>query len=757
MHHNPDIDQVLLDAIEIAKKKHHEYLLVEHVLLGMIRLPSFKNTMEQFGTNVDMLDTEVEAYIDSLAGLVKPDNPAPKRTQAVERIFNRGFTSVLLTGRDQLTVADLYLAIMSETNSHAHYFLMKYGVTQSSFYEFCDANHRNSSKRKPTKNDADQILEEYCINMTQLAKEGKYEPLIGRDDELEDMTHILAKKFKSNVLMVGDAGVGKTAIVEGLAQQLVEGDVPDFLLNYELWSVEIGSLLAGSKYRGDFEDKLKKIISALSTKKNCILFIDEAHVMRGAGSNNGSGLDFANMIKPAITSGDLKLIANTTWEEYYESFEKDHALMRRFYRVVIDEPDHETTKKILKGLSPRLEAFHSVKIADEAIAEAVKMSARYMFEKKNPDKSIDLLDAACAKQRANNNKNAVIDSDLIHEQVAKIAKVPLDRLKNERSTQLALLDSTIKEKLFGQDEAVQSVLDNLYVSFSGLGAHGKPTGSFLFIGPSGVGKTELCKLLATSLDMPLLRYDMSAYQEKHTISSLIGSPPGYVGFGEGNVGGGRLISDLSKNPYSILLFDEIDKAHPDLSSLFLQLLDEGEITGSNGKTVSAQNCIVVMTSNFGAQAAEQNQIGFSKSFLKEGEELKAVKEFFKPEVRNRIDLIVQFKRLDPIAVKSVVLKFVNEVVDTLKARGIKLHLGEDVIDLIAETGMDPKLGARPVGRKVSELIRKPLAKKILFEDLNNCKITASLDSSKTIVFSTDVVKAVVDEPRYIELDQFKPR
>jgi ATP-dependent Clp protease ATP-binding subunit ClpA len=562
---------------------------------------------------------------------------------------------------------------------------------------------------------------------------------------------VLAKRFKSNVLLIGDPGVGKTAIIEGLAQMLVDKAVPDFLLGYELYSLEIASLLAGSKYRGDFEEKVKAVIDALTTKKNAILFIDEAHAMRNAGGTSNGSVDFANMIKPSITNGTLKVIASTTWEEYYESFEKDRALMRRFYRVSIDEPTTESTIRILKGLSLRLNDFHTVEITDDAINAAVEGANRYIHDRKNPDKSIDLLDAACAKQRVAENKGAVITKELIYEQIEKFTGVPADKLNDNTNDRIINLDSNIKEKLYGQEETVNKVLDRIYVSFAGIGNDTKPLASFLFLGPTGTGKTELAKLLSKNLDMKLLKYDMSEYGEKFAVSGLIGAPPGYVGFGEGNLGGGRLINDLSKNSHSILLFDEVEKAHPDIFNIFLQMLDEGRVTGSNGKEVNCKNCIIIMTSNLGSSDGEKNVIGFG-SQEKTGEDDKALKEFFKPEFRNRIDLITKFGKLDTLAIKKIVIKFTDELKKSLKdTHDITFNLSEPVVDYLAEKGYDNKMGARPLSRKIDELIRVPLSKKILFERLKNSTITANLNGDEIRFDVAQKINVEVDDNGFINV------
>lgn len=756
MQNNPEIEQIVDSAVKLARDWHHEYVLTEHVLLSLIRHDPFKKLLEKFGVDVARLDQELQSYLDSLTAMVTTKDIQPKKTNALERVFNRALTQVLFTGRRTISTLDLYLAMMSENNSHAHYFLLKYGVKKAEFAEFYQANYKQSDV-KLTDQQATEILTEHCKNLTELAQQDRLEPMIGRSEELDQMITVLARKFKANVLMVGDPGVGKTAIVEGLAQEISAGRVPEFLKGHELWSLEVGSLLAGSKYRGEFEEKFKQVIQALETKKNCILFIDEAHTMKGAGASSQSSLDMANMLKPSITKGSLKVVASTTWEEYYESFEKDRALMRRFHRVGIDEPNEETTEQILIGLSPRLELFHNVLIDTEAITAAVHLSGRYVHDRKNPDKSIDLLDGACAKERVKDAGNVTVTKAMIMEQLSRVTDVPMDRLENERSTKIVELESNIKQKLYGQDEAVDRVLERVYINFSGIGNAKRPIASFLFLGPTGTGKTELAKLLGEHLDMKLLKYDMSEYQEKHTVSALIGAPPGYVGFEDGNLGGGKLISDVSKHPFSILLFDEIEKAHPDVVNIMLQMLDEARITSSNGKTVDLKNCIIIMTSNLGARDNENNNIGFGQSLEKTGSEDRAMKDFFKPELRNRIDCVCKFTKLDTLAVKKVVVKFVDELKDSLLNKNIRLNLSEAVIDMLADKGYDNKMGARPLGRKIDELIRVPLSKRILFDRLENCNISAVIvDDTVNFIIEPPLLAPVVNEDGYIVLDQTDP-
>ena len=752
MTHSPEIDSIIENAIHCSKERKHQYVTVEHLLFSLITHSSFKKCLVNFGADVDALAQEISAYLDSLHAIVsKEDEIVPRKTNSLERVMNRSVTQVLFAGRRQVTTIDLYLSIASEGNSHAHYFLLKYGINKNEFVAFWQKNYKHDATDNLTDDQADEILEEYTINLTQLATQGKLEPLIGRSKELDDIINVLAKRFKSNVLMVGDPGVGKTAIAEGLAQMMINKEVPEFLQDHQLYSLEIGSLLAGSKYRGDFEEKVKKVLDALNKKKKTILFIDEAHTMQGAGGANNGSVDFSNMIKPAITKGTLKVIASTTWEEYYESFEKDRALMRRFYRVSIDEPNHDTTIRILNGLSGRLNDFHEVEITDEAIKAAVESADRYIHDRKNPDKSIDLLDAACAKQRVAENKGAIITKELVFDQVERFTGVPADKMKGDNFDLIQNLESNIKDKLYGQDETVQQVLERVYVNFAGIGNDNKPTGSFLFLGPTGTGKTELAKLLSKNLDMPLLKYDMSEYSEKHSVSSLIGPPPGYVGFGDSQVSGGRLINDLSKNPHSIMLFDEVEKAHPDIFNIFLQMLDEGHITGSNGKQVNCKNSIIIMTSNLGSSDSERNNIGFG-SQEKTGEDDKALKEFFKPEFRNRVDLICKFNKLDTLAIKKIVIKFTDDLKKSLVDKhDIVLNLSEPVVEYLAEQGYDKKMGARPLARKIDELIRVPLSKKVLFERIKSATINAVINDGAIDFAVTHKLTAKVNENGIIEV------
>jgi len=733
MQTSPEIENIIEQSIALAKERNHQYVTVEHLCLALVSFSPFKKSLTSFGVETDAMIGEMTHYLNALHSIeAKEPNTQPKKTNTLERVMNRSVTQVLFTGRKQVLTIDLYLSICAEGNSHAHYYLLKYGVNKMEFVQHWQKTYKGGDyATNLTDTQADEILQEYTTNLTVLARQDKIEPVIGRIQEIDDIINVLAKRFKSNVLMVGDPGVGKTAIAEGIALAIVKDEVPDFLKGYELYSLEVGSLLAGSRYRGDFEEKVKHVLEALRTKKNAILFIDEAHTMKGAGNAGNSGaVDFANMLKPAITKGDLKVIASTTWEEFYESFEKDRALMRRFFKISIDEPSPETTVRILSGISSRLNDFHGVAITEEAIKAAVDGASRYIHDKKNPDKSIDLLDAACAKQKVLGNKDAVIDKKLIYDQIEKYTGVPADKLAGDNLNKISNLDVNIKSKLYGQDETVEKVLERVYVSFAGIGNETKPTASFLFLGPTGTGKTELVKLLSKNLDMPLLKYDMSEYSEKHSVSSLIGPPPGYVGFGDSQVQGGRLVSDLSKNPHAVMLFDEVEKAHPDIFNIFLQMLDEGRITGSNGKEVSCKNCIIILTSNLGSADSERNNIGFG-AMEKTGEDDKALKDFFKPEFRNRLDMICKFKKLDTLSIKKIVIKFAEDIKKALLDKhNITLNLSEPVIEYLAAKGYDSKMGARPLARKIDELIRVPISKKILFERIKDSNIISILENDE---------------------------
>jgi len=713
---NVEIDHIVSEATDLAKSLEHEYVTLEHVFLSMVRYEPFRNLLQEYGSDVDSLDAELQVYIESQTYLVTP-NSEPKKTHALERVFNRAFTQVLFSARTQVQIMDLFLSIHAENSSYAHYFMAKYNLDRAKIVEIYNKNYnKEAGKSVANISQADKILDHYCTNLNALAIAGKIDPVIGRDIETNEIVEILARRNKSNVLMVGDPGVGKTAIAEGLALSIINKNVPEYLLDFSVYNLDIGSLLAGSKYRGDFEEKIHDIINALNVKGKSILFIDEAHQMRGAGAGSQSSVDFSNMIKPALSKSNFKVIASTTWEEYTQSFEKDRALMRRFQRVTIDEPSANIAKDILRGLKITFEKFHGGIITDDAIDAAVELSVRYQTDKKLPDKAIDLIDSSCAKLKIKNPNWIVSRTDILST-LSKMTKIPLDQLDNADKNHTNDLEKNIKDKLYGQDKAVDTVLEKIYVSRAGLKPINKPIGNFLFLGPTGTGKTELAKLLSENLSMKLLRFDMSEYQERHAVAKLIGAPPGYVGYDDGNLGGGLLISEIEKNPNCIILMDEIEKAHPDVSNVLLQMMDEGMVSGSNGKKANCRNAIIILTSNLGAADNEKNTIGFTQNLQKTDEDEKAIKDFFAPEFRNRLDGVIKFNKLDNLSMRKVVSKFISEVNELLSEKQIRIRLTEKAVDELIKQGFDPKMGARPLQRKINDLIKVPLSKKILFENI----------------------------------------
>ena len=733
---NPEIDHVVAEATELAVNLSHEYVTLEHVFLSMIRYEPFKELLVEYGADVEGLAADVDSYLLAQVELVSTDGN-PKKTHALERVFNRSLTQVLFSGRTHMQLIDLFLSIHAETNSYAHYFMVKYGLDRSKLIELYNRFYKTDTSKTITDTSrADKILEHYCDNLNKQATNGKIDPVIGREHETNEIVEVLARRNKSNVLLIGDPGVGKTAIAEGLALAITTKTVPEYLHDYIVYNLDIGSLLAGSKYRGDFEEKIQEIITALTVKGKAILFIDEAHQMRGAGTGSQSGPDFGNMIKPALAKGKIKVIASTTWEEYTQSFEKDRALMRRFQRITVDEPSPQVAKEILQGLRTNFEKFHGGDITEGAIEAAVDLSVRYQTDKKLPDKAIDLIDTCCARLKLKSKDWLVTRTDVV-DAISKVTKIPVEQIGNVDGTKgIENLEINIKGRLYGQDPAVESVLEKIYVSRAGLKAINKPIGNFLFLGPTGTGKTELAKLLSENLGMKLLRYDMSEYQERHTVAKLIGAPPGYVGYDDGNLGGGLLISDIEKNPNAIILMDEIEKAHSDVSNILLQMMDEGSVTSSNGKKADCRNTIIILTSNLGAADNEKNTIGFTKDFQKTDEDDKAVKDFFKPEFRNRLDAIVKFSKLDKLSMRKIVGKFVAEVNELLADKQLRLRLTEKAVDELVTTGFDPKMGARPLQRKINDLIKVPLSKQILFDKIAANTIIVADYLDKKFVFTT---------------------
>ena len=732
---NTDLEKLIESANKVASARSSRYVTTEHLLYAILLEEDFKEVLTEFSIQVEELIEEIQDYIDNKIPKETAFTGSPTRTHALERVFNRSYTQVMFSGRDKLLVFDIFISMMSETNTHSAYFLTKYGIKKEDFAKFITQKFSKDLKSKEAEKYYDSVLQQYCTDYTLLAKNKEIDPAIGRDRIIDDMCQTLARRNKSNVLMVGDPGVGKTAIAEGLAIKIFNKDVPKYLIDHTVYNLDIGVLLAGTQYRGQFEERIKDVMESLVAKGKCVLFIDEAHTMRGAGSGSNGGTDFANMLKPYLGRGKLKVIASTTWEEYSDSFEKDRALMRRFYRITVDEPSAKVAKQILNGSAKYYEEFHSAKIQPDAIDASVDLSIRHMTDKRLPDKAFDLIDSACARQRQQEIENPVITKELIQYECSKITGIPLDQLSEtiDAGVNLVDIEQRIKESVYGQDQVIDKVMEKVYVSKAGLSMPNRPTGVFLFLGPTGTGKTEVAKQLSENLTMKLLRYDMSEYQEKHSVARFIGAPPGYVGYEDSNLSGGLLIRDIERNPNCIILFDEIEKAHPDVTNVLLQLMDEGYVTGSNGKRADARNAIILMTSNLGAEASEKNNIGFGDQ-NKKGEEEKAMKEFFRPEFRNRIDGICKFSKLDDLTKRKIVAKFVNELHEQLEVKDIRLRVDETAIDFLMSKGFDDNMGARPVARTIDQYLRVPISREIMVDSsLKQCKLKVRADNNALVI------------------------
>ena len=710
-----NLQAVFERAIDTAKKLHHEYLTIEHLLLAMLMEESFKNSVQGFGSDVEALRKNLADYLQNKCGEITITDVVvkPKKTQSVERVLNRAFTQVLFNGRQRIEPADVFLAMMGEKRSWALYYIQQADIDKDKFADYIN-NVVDGNDEGPADSGNDRALSAFTTNLNDMVSKNKVDPVIGRVDELENIALALGRRNKNNVILVGDPGVGKTAIAEGLAYNIVKGAIPDFLKEYKVYSLDISAMLAGSKYRGDFEERFKQVLKALQKKGKTVLFIDEAHMISGAGSASNSANDLANMMKPALSKGNIKVVASTTWEEYRKHFEKDRALMRRFQRITVDEPTQEMTVSILQGVKKYYEGFHNVKIRNDAIQAAVKLSVKYQTDKKLPDKAIDLIDLACSRFNLKLSEDRIIGETEIQYELAKLVQMPEEKIMETESHNLSTLQDNIKADVYGQDLAVTEIVDKIIVAQAGLKSENKPVGSFVFMGPTGTGKTETAKSLAKHLGVKLLRFDMSEYQEKHSISKLIGSPPGYVGFEED---AGQLITQIQEAPNAVLLLDEVEKAHPDVMTVLLQLMDNGFITGSNGKKADCRNIVLILTTNAGAQSAEKNAIGFG---AQEKDYSDAdLKKFLTPEFRNRLDGIVTFNKLGKETMVKIVNKFIDELKDQVKDKGIKIKVHKDAVNWLIDKGFDAKMGARPLARVIDKEIKRDLAKMMLFGELKN--------------------------------------
>ena len=716
-----ELQAVFDKAMNDSKKLSHEYVTLEHLLYAMLCEETFSTVVNGYGADVEYMKKELENFLKTKLEDIKTnqDKYKPKKTQSVERVLNRAFTQVLFNGRNNIEIHDVFLSMLSEKKSWAFFITQKVGIQKEKFVDYMSSEVHEIFEEDDQVNMgvANRALRDFTTDLNHEVKLNKIDPVIGREDEIEQVALALGRRTKSNVLMVGDPGVGKTAIAEGLAFKIVNGDVPEFLKEYNVFTLDIGSMLAGSKYRGDFEERFKLVLQALQKKGKTIMFIDEAHMISGAGAGGqNSSNDLANMLKPALAKGNIKVIASTTWEEYRKYFEKDRALMRRFQRVGIDEPSEENTIKILQGVRKYYEDYHNTLITDEAIQAAVKLSIKYQTDKKLPDKAIDLIDVACARFKVKDiDKDKIVDVENIQFELAKMVKLPEEQVKERESENLAHLEENLKNTVFGQDKAVEDIVDKILVAQAGLKNENKPVGSFVFMGPTGVGKTELAKQLSSQMGVKLVRFDMSEYQEKHSVSKLIGSPPGYVGFEEN---AGQLITKLQENPNCVLLLDEIEKAHPDVSSILLQIMDNGKITGSNGKEADARNCILILTTNLGAQEAEKNAIGFGEDMEKDYED-GDLKKFFAPEFRNRLDGVITFGKLDKNTMMKIVGKFLLDLKKQVNEKDIAITLTDEALDYLVDKGFDRKMGARPLQRVIDNEIKRPLSREILFGKLKS--------------------------------------
>jgi ATP-dependent Clp protease ATP-binding subunit ClpA len=760
----------LNQAVHFAAQKHHEYVTVEHVLLALLNDDDVRRIVTACGGTPEGVEKDLFAFFDKLVVVPESDEDYEIRTTiGFQRVIQRGVFHVQSCGKKEVLPEDILIAIFSEKDSHAAYFLEKQGLTRFKVVDYVshgstetpsdedaprgllgeredeedetpETEPEKTETKAESRRDENDPLHLYTVNLNAEAKKGRIDPLIGRELEIERTVQVLCRRSKNNPIYVGDAGVGKTALAQGLALDIVNGDVPEPLKEAVIYSLDMGALLAGTKYRGDFEDRLKKVLNALKKVKNPVLFIDEIHTIIGAGSTTGGSMDASNLLKPHLSGGDLKCMGSTTYEEYRRIFEKDRALARRFQKIDVAEPSVDETYLILKGLKDKFEKHHRVRYTDAALKIASTLSARYIQDKKLPDKAIDVIDEAGAANRlkSDSRKKKQVGSRDIEQIVAKIARVPVESVSVQDKINLKNLSADLKRTVFGQDHAIEEVVTAIKLNRSGLGNVEKPIGNFLFAGPTGVGKTELSKELARVLGIGFLRFDMSEYMEKHAVSRLIGAPPGYVGFDQG----GLLTEAVTKLPHAVLLLDEVEKAHPDLFNILLQVMDYGSLTDNNGRKADFRNVILIMTTNAGARDVERRSIGIIKQSHK-GDEKKEIERVFSPEFRNRLDGIVYFSPLSEQVILSVVDKFVAQLERQLMDKKVELALADDARHWLAAHGYDEKMGARPMARLIHEKIKKPLADEILFGKLEKGgKVTVILRNDEpAFEIESEAVKA----------------
>jgi ATP-dependent Clp protease ATP-binding subunit ClpA len=729
-----NLEQTLHRALSFASERRHEYATLEHLLLSLTDDSDAATVLRACGVDLDKLRADIIEFLEKDMSALTTDRPGdPKPTAGFQRVVQRAAIHVQSSGREEVTGANVLIAMFSERESNAVYFLQLQDMTRLDAVNFIShgiakapgrsaqrpvqgtpsstpENHEGEREEKPSRRGQD-ALTNYCVNLNKKAVAGKIDPLIGRESEIERTIQILCRRTKNNPLYVGDPGVGKTAIAEGLAKRIVEGDVPEVLAKSTIYALDMGSLLAGTRYRGDFEERLKAVVAELENMAGAILFIDEIHTVIGAGATSGGAMDASNLLKPALASGTLRCIGSTTYKEFRNYFEKDRALVRRFQKIDVNEPTLEDSVKILRGLKSTYEKHHKVRYTDEAIRAAVDLSAKYINDRKLPDKAIDVIDEVGASRMLlpENKRRKTVTLRDVEEIVAKIARIPPKSVSADDKEVLRNLERDLRSMVFGQDKAIDALAAAIKLSRAGLREPEKPIGNYLFSGPTGVGKTEVARQLAATMGIELIRFDMSEYMERHSVSRLIGAPPGYVGFDQG----GLLTDAIDQHPHAVLLLDEIEKAHPDLFNILLQVMDHGKLTDHNGKTVDFRNVILIMTTNAGAADMAKPAIGFGRE-TRVGEDEEAVKRLFTPEFRNRLDAIIGFAALTPEIVARVVEKFVMQLEAQLADRNVTIELSSAAKEWLAERGYDPLYGARPLARVIQEHIKKPLAEELLF-------------------------------------------